>query len=106
MSDNICSCVWEMGLCVTFFFCLKIKFGSWPGREPNLPVQRGGNFGWGGGDRACVCVCICQDGGGGAVYVLKFPYPKAIFIFFLKYCRKIINLSLSICKDCFLSKHS
>ena len=76
-------------------FCLKIKFGSWPGGEPNLTVQRGGNFGQGGGDRVCVCVCICQ-GCGRDECVVNFPYPKAIFIFFLTYCRTI-NLSSCPC---------
>lgn len=44
MSGNICLYVQEMEISMTSF-CLKIQFGSWPGGEPNLTVQRGGNFG-------------------------------------------------------------
>ena len=61
----------------------------------------------------CVCVrararthmCICQVGSGG-VYVLNFPHAKAIVIFFLKYCKKIVKFSSRLCVDCFMSKNS
>ena len=57
MSGNIRLCVQEMEIPMTSF-CLKIKFGSWPGGEPNLDSPEGRKL-WIGRRRSCVCVCVC-----------------------------------------------